>query len=238
MYKVLITAAGTGSRLKQLTQATNKSLLHIGKKRVIDYIVESYPNNIPLIIAIGYYGNDIKLYMQSHYPNRDITFVPVSPFEGPGSSLAYSMLSAAKHLQSPFIFHCNDTIVLERLPSPEEENWDGIIAPKDKEFEDIKNYSTVTIDAEKIVKIQRKGASQYDGLHIGIVGIKDYKIFWKILDKLYKENPQDQMLNDCSVINVMLQKKMTFTSRFFPTWLDTGNLKSWKETREELMSKI
>ncbi len=40
-YKILITASGVGQRLGDLTKYTNKSLVKVGKKPSISYIIEN-----------------------------------------------------------------------------------------------------------------------------------------------------------------------------------------------------
>ena len=42
-YKVLITTSGIGSRLGDLTDFTNKSLVRIGDKPAISHIIDMYP---------------------------------------------------------------------------------------------------------------------------------------------------------------------------------------------------
>ena len=42
-YKVLITTSGLGSRLGELTDYTNKSLVRVTDKPAISNIIESYP---------------------------------------------------------------------------------------------------------------------------------------------------------------------------------------------------
>ena len=45
-YKVLLTTSGLGSRLGNLTKFTNKSLVRIGDKPAISYIIDSYDENV------------------------------------------------------------------------------------------------------------------------------------------------------------------------------------------------
>lgn len=238
MYKVLITTAGIGSRLGNLTKITNKSLITLNNKKIIDYIFSSYDPSIPLVIALGYYGGDVKKYLQETYPTRDITFVFVDPFKGPGSSLGYSMLAAKEFLQCPFIFHCNDTIVLDNIPTPENSNWDGIAIGDTSEIFTTKQYSSVLIKNNLINTIQSKGATQHDGLHIGLVGIKDYNIFWSTLEKLYQQNTQDETLNDCAALDEMIKDDIQFTPHVFSHWFDTGNEKSLTYTKKNLKGFI
>ena len=88
---VLITTSGTGNRLGNLTKFTNKSLVRVGEKPAISYIIESYPKDTEFVITTGYYGNHIKQYLKLAYPEKSFTFCDVDRFEGNGSSLLYSM---------------------------------------------------------------------------------------------------------------------------------------------------
>ena len=90
-YTVLITTSGIGSRLGNLSQVTNKSLIVLGQKPVIAHIVESYPENTEYIVTLGHFGEHIKEFLEIAYPKRNFTFVQVFPFEGSSSSLALSI---------------------------------------------------------------------------------------------------------------------------------------------------
>ena len=98
-YKVLITTSGIGSRLGSLTKYTNKSLIKVGKKPAISYIVESYEENIELIITVGHYKKHVVEFLQLAYPNRKFSFVEVDNYDKQGSSLLYSILQAKEYLQ-------------------------------------------------------------------------------------------------------------------------------------------
>lgn len=238
MYKVFITTAGIGSRLGSLTENSNKSLLTIENKRIIDYIFDSYDPSIPLVISLGFYGNVIKKYLEETYANRHMTFVFVEPFIGPGSSLGYSMLAAKDYLQCPFIFHCNDTIVLDKIPTPETGNWDGIALASNSEIFTTNQFSSVLIKDNQLIAIQAKGTTQNDGLHIGLVGIKDHEVFWSVLENLYQQHPEDETLNDCSAIQVMIENNIQFIPHMFSHWFDTGNQTSFTYTKQQLKSLI
>ena len=114
-YKVLITTSGVGSRLGDLTKYTNKSLVRVGKKPAISYIIESYPEEVEIVITLGYFGCQVKEFLTLAYPNRIFKFVEVKKYEGLGSSLGYSILQAKSELQCPFIFPSFDN--LQNLPS-------------------------------------------------------------------------------------------------------------------------
>jgi len=228
-YKVLITTSGLGQRLGDITKYTNKSLVRVGKKPALSYIIESYPKNIELVITIGHFGNQVKDFVKLVYPDRKITFVNVKKYQGLGSSLGYSMLQAKKELNCPFIFHAGDTIVKDRIPSPEKNNWVGGFRKGGTAA-----YSSFNAANGRVQFINGKGALEFDYLHIGLVGIKDYQDFWNRLEYLYKKNPKDSTLNDCAVINLMLKNGKQFLVKEFKTWYDIGNTESISHARKNI----
>lgn len=230
-FKVLLTASGVGNRLADLTKYTNKSLIKIGKKPSISYIVEKYSENIEIVVTLGYYGNHVKEFLELAYPNRKFTFVNVDNYEGQGSSLLYSMRCAESYLQCPFIFHACDSIITnEEIPAPAE-NWLGGF-PKTNSSQ----YRTYNVDNGLITKLNDKGELYYDFEYIGLCGIFDYELFWKHAEQIYNENLNDNSLSDCHVIQKMLVNK--FSSNIFSSWLDIGNMSSLQYARDNIYDKF
>lgn len=227
-YKVLITTSGIGQRLGNITKYTNKSLVRIGKKPAISYIIESYSEDIPLVITVGYFGQQVKDFIKLAYPKRMVEFIEVDKYEGPGSSLGYSMLMAKNKLQCPFIYHACDTIVTEKV-NPPTENWIG-----GYKGDDAGQYASWKILNSKLLSFNDKGAIDFDYIHMGLVGIKDYKDFWKLLEKFYKKNPSDESLNDCRPIVGMLENKKQFKLIEFRQWFDIGNTAALQYARKSI----
>lgn len=234
MYKVLITTSGTGSRLERLTNDNNKSLIEINGKTILERIISIYPKDIEIVLTLGYFDQKVKKYVQNNFPNRKISFKKINKFKGEGSSLGYSMLQTKDLLKIPFIFHCNDTIVKKIPADPEKFNWIAGSKGNDPNIFNSKQYSSLIVKNSKLVKIQPKGTTSYNFLHIGLVGIKDFQSFWQNLEIAYKNNPNDSSLNDVSSINKMLLKKTEFMFFDSPEWLDTGNLEALENARKNL----
>jgi thiamine kinase-like enzyme len=213
-YKVLITTSGLGSRLGEFTKFTNKALIRIKDKPVISYIVESYPKKIEFVVTLGYFGDYVKQFLKIAYPDRKFTFVKIDNYEGKGSSLLYSMLKAEKYLQCPFIFHASDTLVHEKIPAPSF-NWDGGFRGTNGS-----QYRSFDVVDGEITKFYDKGMIRPDYLHIGLVGIHDYKTFWNEAKKGGE--------SDVSVV-----ERMKFKVVEFREWNDTGNVQSLYETWEK-----
>lgn len=224
-YKVLITTSGLGQRLGNITKYINKALVKVGDKPAISYIIESYPKNIEIVVTVGYLADQIKDFLKLAYPDRKFTFVTVNPYQGPGSSLGYSLLSAEKYLQVPFIFHACDTLVFEAIPEPYT-NWIGGFKGSDSS-----QYRTFNTMDGIVTKENDKGALYFDFIHIGLIGINSYKIFWKTLNNLYLNNKEDQSLSDCHIIDAMIFSGSIFKYRQFKSWHDIGNVGGLKETK-------
>ena len=110
-YKVLLLTSGIGSRLGNITQYTNKSLVRIGKKPAICHIIDCYAEDVEFVITLGYFGDQVKELLELAYPDRKFTFVWVDNYDGPGSSLIYSLLQAKDVVDCPFVFQTCDTLI-------------------------------------------------------------------------------------------------------------------------------
>jgi len=230
-YKVLITTSGIGSRLGDLTDYTNKALVKVGDKPAIAHIIESYPSDTQFVITLGHYGEYVKEFVTIAYPNIGAEFVEVDPYEGPNSSLGYSILQAYENLQCPFIFNACDTLfadpsLLYKCAQRPVQNF----CIGDRK-EDTTQYSTLLVERNKVMHIKEKGEINYDFAYVGICGIKDYSLFWKHLGKIYAENPNNSGLFDGNVINRMLPE-VDFAFVEHRGWLDVGNVRELEKTRQ------
>jgi len=232
-YKVLITTSGIGSRLGELTKYTNKSLVRIGKKPALSYIIERYDDNVEIVITLGHFGNQVKDFINMAYPNKKITYVQIDNYMGPGSSLLYSILKTKEYLQTPFIFHVSDTIIDDNVVKPYFNYIIGSNTIDTSQNRKNKNNNNK-------IKIQEKGYLGDIGTdnylaHIGLVGVFNYKDFWKTLEKVYKNNKNSLELSDVHVINEM---KNDFTIIKTNNWLDIGNSKTLSIARKKIKDKF
>lgn len=224
-YKVLILTSGIGSRLGELTKNLNKALVPVAGKPTISYVIESYPKEVEFVVTLGYLGDQVREALTKLHPDRKITFVNVDKFDGPGSSQNYSTLAAKSHLQCPFIFHCCDTIITEPIPQPDR-NWSAGF-----KLADNAQYRTLNVKGEKILSINDKGAPNFDYIHIGLVGIKDYEAWWRLIQKQYELQPENQKANDTDVINAMITQGKEFYFVPVKSWHDIGNPLALTKTR-------
>ena len=174
-YKVCILAAGRGTRMDYFTKTFNKALIPIQSKPAICHIIEKFPENVEMVIALGYKKETVKDYLTITYPNRKLNFVEVDRYEGEGTGPGYSLLQCKEQLQAPFIFISTDTLVKEDIPIPEK-NWFGVT-----EVPDTERFCSAKVENGKVVKIDDKIKSNNKYAFIGLAGVKDYETFFSAL---------------------------------------------------------
>ena len=212
-YKVLIPTAGTGSRLGGMTKYINKSLVSLGNRPAISRIIESFPEDTEFVIPTGYKGELVKEYLSLAYPERKIQFVDVLLYEGTGSGLGLTILSAKEFLQEPFVFCSCDTLVNERIPAPDY-NWMGFDHRDNRE-----QYRTIHVNIDSMVEtIDEKGMDKGEEAqpYIGLAGIHDYRLFWKTMEEGGGEaitQGESYGLRALSMSGIKAEKF---------TWFDTG----------------
>ena len=216
-FKFCILAAGRGTRNNDV-DGLHKALLPLENKPVISHIIDKLDKRIEVVIAVGYKSNQIKTYLDTIYTDRKITYVDVDNFDGDGSGPGYSLLSCKDKLQAPFIFTSVDTLVKEdAVFSFVGDNWLGV---SEVNIENSMDYCLV------------RGSKYLDDLYygtgnrayVGMAGIHDYDDFWKALEDRKILKDEYQVIHGFDGLDNI--KLIDFT------WYDTGNNKSYHETKE------
>jgi dTDP-glucose pyrophosphorylase len=226
-YKVLLLTSGVGSRLGNITQYTNKALVRVGKKPAICHIIDCYNEDIEFVITLGYFGKQVKEFLELAYPNRKFNFVWVDNYDGQGSSVLYSLLQAENAIDCPFVFHTCDTLIdIDNIPDPSD-NWMGGYIGGDST-----QYATLGIMNNSIADVYPKGQSNFDAVYVGLAGYHNYKKFFKEAQNVYDNDPDNDQLSDIHVASSLIRKGIGFKHIDFPSWLDIGNIDKLKEARK------
>lgn len=234
-YKLLITSSGVGSRLGSATTHTNKALVPVGGKPAISHIITPYPKELDVVVTLGHKADLVRAFLRSSYPDRQITFVDVPVYQGPGSSLGYSLHCAREHLQCPFIFHANDTIIHQRgkpigvFPQSISANI-ALTGPNKNSLQ----YRTVQVHDSRLMHVIEKGHRNNNPALIGVLWIKDYRHFWQCLERLLSNDTCDQTLAESHIINAMAAP---FFIERIPDWFDVGNPEGLREARANIVQE-
>ena len=158
-----------------ITTNFNKALLPLGYKASISHIIEKFPKEIEIIIAVGYEKEKVSQYLSCAHHDRKIRIVEIDNISGTGSGPGYSLLFCKEYLKCPFIFFSVDTIVEEDIPLPDQ-NWMGIAPVKNS-----KDYCSVSLNDNLIFELHDKIESNNKNAFIGLAGIRDYEVFFDSL---------------------------------------------------------
>ena len=113
-YKVCILTAGAGTRMGDFSNHINKAILPVNFKAVISHIVEKFPVDIEIVVAVGHKKETVIDYLTLAYPKRNFSFVEIDKVVGPETGPGYSFLQCKPLLQTPFIFFAADTCQTHR----------------------------------------------------------------------------------------------------------------------------
>lgn len=166
--KIVILAAGKGTRMKDLTQETPKPLLKHKGKNLLEHKLEALPQNTEeIIFIIGYLGEQIKEYFGEKYNGIPITYIEQKEMKGTADAL----WQCQNILEGPFMVLMGDDIYskndLEKLSQIKSNNW-AILAYPDKPG--VKAGKIVKDENENFVEIYEdfKGTSPYNLIYTGV----------------------------------------------------------------------
>jgi len=210
-FKVCILAAGKNDRLK-FVEDFPVAILPIGTASSITKIIEKFPLNIEIVMAVGYKSKLIKDFIKIAHSNRKITFVDIDDYSATGSGPGKSLLLCKEHLMCPFIFTSGDTIVSGSIPEPSK-NWIGV-----SHVSDTTNYLTADVEnnyvtklydkvpVNTLLKICKNPSTILNNTFIGMAGVYDYKVFWESLE--FNQHLIQEKLQVSNGLNGLVEKKL------------------------------
>jgi molybdopterin-guanine dinucleotide biosynthesis protein A len=209
--RIALLTAGIGSRLGTITDKRNKGLISINNRAVVSHLIDRLPPSVPIVVALGHHGDQVRQYLEIAYPDRMFVFRMVDPYKGPGSSSGYSLYSLRDLLPGPFLFCTNDTIVRNDI-SFEGRNWAGVGIS-----DDLDKYTRFSLFGNRATRIHRKGEPGGSIAYIGLAEIHDADAFWQTLGQALEKS------GECSDVEGLFGLLTSGLYARMVDWLDTGN---------------
>ncbi len=189
---------------------------------MISRILGAFPENVPVVMAVGRDSAILKRYLRMAHPSRDVLYVTVDNPDGPGSGPGTSLLACRDALDTPFILVTCDTLVEETIPRPSTD-WVAL-AP----HAHLERYDSVATDADdRVVRWDRRVAREGNRAWIGLAGIHRVETYFDGLRQanLGPSGERDLIGGFEALVEGGLQG-IPFT------WHDTGNPSDLAQTRE------
>ena len=229
----MIPAAGSGTRLRPLTDRTPKSLLEVAGKailgHILDQVAEAEPERVVLVIAPGEQGERIRAYAARR---RDLAIecvVQETP-HGLGHAVAQARAAVGR---APMLVVLGDTIVLASLREMVREGSRlGV-----REVEDPRRFGVATLRDGRIVGLVEKPERPESNLAlVGVYYITASAALFECLETLERQGTRTRgeiQLTDALQLLIERGEEL----RPFPVegWYDCGKTETLLETNRALL---
>lgn len=223
---VVIMAGGLGSRLGELTKNTPKPMLHVGKKPILENILENFIEygfhkfyisvNFNAEKITEYFGNGKKWGVDIKYLHEDKRL---------GTAGGLSLIS--EQLHEPFVVTNGDVITtLDYDELLDFHVRQGSVATMcSREYEYCIPYGVVDIKSDKICGLKEKPSYQFN-VNAGV-----YVLDPLVIDLI----PKNTFYDMPSLFEVLVENNQeTYAFNIKDYWIDIGHVHEFQKANEDL----
>lgn len=156
-----------------------KPLLPVAGKAMVSHVIGYVPVDMPIVVALGHEADLVAGYIEHAHPDRQISFVRVKNYDGPGSGPGASLLECRSLLPDPFIVWAVDALFddPDELPLGAQDDWIGVA-----DVDDVSRFCAVEAYEDVFVSSLRdKSATGPGSVFIGVASVHDTGTFWSSL---------------------------------------------------------
>jgi len=231
--KVIIPAAGVGTRLRPLTHTIPKALIYVAGKPILGHIIQSVPSGLgELVIIIGYMGDRVKEYVDQHCdsPRR---YVQQEERLGLGHAV---WLALRESDEEEVLILLGDTII--------ETDFSSVLSSRTttigvREVEDPRRFGVVEMESGYVKRIVEKPSHPKSNLIIaGAYYVKNAKLLYQCLEELMHSQITtrgEYQLTDA--LELMRERGERISVFNVDVWLDCGKPETLLATNRHLLRK-
>jgi glucose-1-phosphate thymidylyltransferase len=233
--KVIIPAAGGGTRLAPHTHTTPKVLLHVAGKPILGHIIDlvSTVNPEEVIVVVGAQGERIEQYLRATY-RLNLSFVTQSEPLGLGHAIAQAKDLAAGH---PTLILLGDTILdLDLQQLKPNENAIVLCA-----VENPRRFGVAELRGGFVSHVVEKPVRPKGNLAIvGVYYFADSTPLFAALDDLIRQDKKtrgEYQLTDALLIMLKKGTRLRPITMNAEHWLDCGTADALLDTNAYLLAR-
>lgn len=232
--KVIIPAAGIGTRLRPHTYTLPKALLYVAGKPIIAHILDDIVPLKPsrLVLIVGYKGELIETFVKQHYPKLTVDFVFQEERRGIGH--AVDLTRNVANGDEPLLIVLGDTIIKTDLKSivSKKTNVLGV-----KEVDDPRRFGVCEVQGERITRLVEKPADPPSNLAlVGLYYLQNggalFNAIRHNIDKNITTNNEYQITD---ALQLMIERGEQFAPFVIDEWFDCGKPEAMLETNRKLL---
>jgi len=233
--KVIIPAAGEGTRLRPHTHSVPKALLYVAGKpilaHIVDQVVQLNPSEVTIIV--GFLGSQIVDFVKSEY-DLNVRFVEQKELLGLGYAI---LLGIEPEETEDILVILGDTIV--------ETDWQSLLGRNQnvlgvKEVDEPQRFGNVEVKGTKITSIVEKPDNPESNLAaVGVYYIKDTKVLRNALEEVYNEGIRTRgEIQVTDAIQLLLDNGVELHAVSIDGWYDCGKRETMLQTNRHLLANL
>ena len=232
--KVIVPAAGVGTRLRPLTHTRPKALLYVAGRPIISHILDDVKSLdiSSVVVIVGYKGELIREYVSSEYPDLKIDYVFQEERKGIGH--AVHLTRQVADAGEPVLVILGDTIIRADLVriTKSKANVLGV-----KEVDDPRRFGVVEVKNGNVVKLVEKPKRPRSNL--AIVGLYYFTDSTPLFETLQQQIDQDLKSHGeyqiTDTLQMMIDAGTKFSAFGIDQWFDCGKPETLLETNRQLL---
>jgi glucose-1-phosphate thymidylyltransferase len=237
---VIIPMAGFGTRLRPHTWSKPKPLVSVAGKTVLDHVLDMVATaadleDCQLAFIIGYLGDQVRSYMEQHYPDVEAYYYVQQEMLGQSHAIAM----AREQLNGPTMVLFSDTILEEDIsflldPDHAEEAVIWV-----KQVEDPRRFGVVEVGEDGYARglIEKPDSLENDLAVVGYYYFAHGEDLMAAIDRQINEKiitKNEFFIADA--ISLMLKDGLKMLPKPVDVWLDAGLPETVLETNRYLLA--
>jgi glucose-1-phosphate thymidylyltransferase len=232
--KVIIPAAGIGTRLRPHTYTLPKALLYVAGRPIISHIIDEVKKLTisGVVLIIGYKGDLIEEYVKHEYPDLAVDFVVQQERKGIGHAIDLTRNLA--DTGEPLLVILGDTIIRTDLKRITESNNNALGV---KKVDDPRRFGVAEVRDGAIVRLIEKPEKPTSNLAIvGLYYVKDSSLLFQLLKEQIARNILTRgEFQITDTLQMMIEKGSRFVPFEIDEWYDCGKADALLETNRTLL---
>jgi len=235
--KIVIPMAGFGSRMRPHTWSRPKQLLRVANNSALGHLLDTLntvpdPDNVEFVFIIGYLGEQMKPYMDEHYPHLKVHYIWQREMKGQ----SHAIYQCKDVLGGPMLMVFADTLIETNLAFLADEQAGGVAWVK--AVPDPRRFGVVEAGADGWIRRLIEKPSTMEN-NLAVVGFYYFADSMELLSAIEEQMARNiQLKNEyflADAVNIMLERGLKMRIERVETWLDTGTPDATLETNRYLL---